>query len=172
MPASWCGVVGHKPTFSLVPYTGIVGADHSLDHVGPMARTVADAALTLEVIAGPDPMDPRQQDVRVQPYTEALGLGARGLRIGVLKEGFGLPRSEDDVDEAVREALRVLNELGAETVEVSVPPHIGSGDLMWSMIARRRHRIAAKQRDRSRLGRSLQHEPCHRIGQIAASPVQ
>ncbi len=135
MPASWCGVVGHKPTFSLVPYTGIVGADHSLDHVGPMARTVADAALTLGVIAGPDPMDPRQQDVRVQPYTEALGLGARGLRIGVLKEGFGLPRSEDDVDQSVRQALRILNELGAETVEVSVPPHLGSGDLMWSMIA-------------------------------------
>ena len=82
MPASWCGVVGLKPTFSLVPYTGIVGVDKTIDHVGPMARTVEDAALTLEVIAGKDPLDPRQGDVPVQQYTEALGQGVRGLRIG------------------------------------------------------------------------------------------
>ncbi|MCI0794607.1 MAG: amidase, partial [Chloroflexi bacterium] len=58
IPASWCGVVGLKPTHGLVPYTGIVGIDNTFDHVGPMARTVADTALTLEVIAGKDPMDP------------------------------------------------------------------------------------------------------------------
>ena len=133
MPASWCGVVGHKPTYGLVPYTGIVGADHTIDHVGPMARTVADAALTLEVIAGVDPLDPRQRDVRVQPYTEALGQGVRGLRVGVLKEGFGLPVSEADVDESVRNAIGILKEMGAETTEVSVPAHIGSSIILWGI---------------------------------------
>ena len=134
MPASWCGVVGHKPTFGLVPYTGIMGADHTIDHVGPMARTVADAALTLEVIAGEDIMDPRQQDVRLQAYTEALGLGVRGLRIGVLKEGFGLTGSEADVDERVRNAIGILEGLGAETVEVSVPTHHGAASVLWSLV--------------------------------------
>ncbi len=132
LPACWCGVVGHKPTFGLVPYTGIVGADHTIDHVGPMSRTVADAALTLEVIAGADGLDPRQKDLRVEPYSEALGQGVKGLRIGVLKEGFGLPLSEGDVDRSVREAVGVFQELGAEVAEVSVPAHTGAGVLLWS----------------------------------------
>jgi amidase len=132
MPASWCGVVGHKPTFGLVPYTGIVGADDTVDHVGPMSRTVADAALTLEVIAGKDPGDPRQSDVPVQPYTESLGRGVAGMRIGVLAEGFGLPVSEADVDESVRRAISIFNELGAETTEVSVPVHREAGAIMWA----------------------------------------
>ena len=134
MPASWCGVVGHKPTFSLVPYTGIMGADHTVDHVGPMTRTVADAALTLEVIAGEDGLDPRQQDVRLQTYTEVLGRDVRGLRIGVLKEGFGLSGSEADVEERVRNAVGILESLGAETTEISVPAHIGAANLLWSVV--------------------------------------
>ena len=123
IPASWCGVVGHKPTHGLVPYTGIVGVDATIDHAGPMTRTVADAAATLEVIAGKDPLDPRQGDVPVQPYTEVLGQGVQGLRIGVLTEGFGLPASETDVDESVRKALAMFGELGADITEVSVPDH-------------------------------------------------
>lgn len=124
IPASWCGVVGLKPTHGLVPYTGIVGLDATIDHAGPMTRTVADAAITLEVIAGKDPLDPRQQgDVPVQPYTEALGQGVEGLRIGVLTEGFGLASSEPDVDESVRKALAMFGELGANIAEVSVPDH-------------------------------------------------
>ena len=134
MPASWCGVVGHKPTFSLVPYTGIMGAEHTVDHVGPMTRTVAEAALTLEVIAGEDGLDPRQQDVRLQTYTEVLGRGVRGLRIGVLKEGFGLSGSEADVEERVRNAVGILESLGAETTEISVPAHIGAANLLWSVV--------------------------------------
>ena len=123
IPASWCGVVGLKPTHGLVPYTGIVGIDNTFDHAGPMARTVADAALTLEAIAGKDPMDPRQGEVPVQPYTEALGRGVTGMRIGVVTEGFGLELSEPDVDAGVRKALSVFSELGAETTEVSIPDH-------------------------------------------------
>lgn len=135
IPASWCGVVGHKPTHSLVPYTGIAGIDATFDHAGPMARTVEDAALTLEVIAGKDPMDPRQGDVPVQAYTEALGKGVRGLRIGVLTEGFGFSVSQPDVDEAVRKAVGVFSELGAETTDVSVPDHREAGGIVWGLIA-------------------------------------
>jgi amidase len=112
VPSSYCGVVGLKPTHSLVPYTGIVGIDQTFDHAGPMARSVEDAALTLEVIAGKDPLDPRQYDVPVQPYADFLGKGVAGMRIGVVTEGFGREESESDVDELVRRATRTLGELG------------------------------------------------------------
>ena len=135
IPASWCGVVGLKPTHSLVPYTGIVGIDNTFDHAGPMSRTVADAALTLEVIAGKDPLDPRQGEVPVQPYTDALGRGVSELRIGVLTEGLGLRVSEPDVDVAVRRAMEVFSELGAQTTEVSVPSHSEAGGVVWGLMA-------------------------------------
>src|SRR5204863_4950821 len=78
-PAAWCGVVGLKPTHSLVPYTGIVGIDPTFDHAGPMARSVAEVALLLEVIAGQDPLDPRQYEVPVQPYSQTLSRDLRGV---------------------------------------------------------------------------------------------
>jgi len=135
IPSSWCGVVGLKPTHSLVPFTGIIGIDPNIDYTGPMTRTVADCALMLEVIAGKDPLDPRQYDVRVQPYTEALGKDIRGVRIGILREGFGTPLSEPDVDAKVREAIRALGELGAEIKEISVPAHSQTGGIAWAIIA-------------------------------------
>lgn len=136
IPASFCGVVGHKPTHGLVPYTGIVGIDNTFDHAGPMARTVYDAALLLEVIAGKDPLDPRQGDeVPVQPYTAALEGGASGLRVGVLTEGFGLPESDLAVDYRVRRALRLMAELGASVAEVSVPWHGRAGGVVWGLMA-------------------------------------
>jgi amidase len=133
IPASWSGVVGLKPTHGLVPYTGIVGADATIDHAGPMARSVVDVALMLEVIAGKDPLDPRQGDVQAQPYTEALGRDLNGVRIGILREGFGLKDSEPDVDEAVRSAIRSLEELGAKAQEVSVPAHLQAGAITWAI---------------------------------------
>ena len=136
IPASFCGVVGHKPTHGLVPYTGIVGIDNTFDHAGPMARTVYDAALLLEVIAGKDPLDPRQADeVPVQPYTAALEGGASGLRVGVLSEGFGLPESDLAVDYRVRRALRLMAELGAAVADVSVPWHARAGGVVWGLMA-------------------------------------
>src|SRR2546430_954769 len=72
IPASWCGIAGHKPTYGLVPYTGVFPIELTLDHTGPMARTVADVAVFLEAIAGPDGLDPRQRDVRTDKYTEAI----------------------------------------------------------------------------------------------------
>jgi len=75
-----------KATFGLVPCTGNLGMEYSLDHVGPLTRTVADNALLLEVIAGPDGLDSRQAHCKVDRYTGDLGTGAKGLRIGVLDE--------------------------------------------------------------------------------------
>ena len=86
IPASLSGVVGIKPTFGLVPYTGIMGIELSIDHAGPLTATVAENALFLEVMAGPDGIDSRQGGAIVDVYTNALGGGAKGLKIGVVKE--------------------------------------------------------------------------------------
>jgi amidase len=118
-----------------VPYTGIVGIDATFDHAGPMARTAADVALLLEVIAGKDPMDPRQSDVPVKPYTQMLTKDLRGLRIGKLWEGFGTPLSDPDVDSKVRRAVEAMRELGAQVEEVSVAAHLEAGGIIWALIA-------------------------------------
>jgi amidase len=135
LPASWSGCCGHKPTHGLVPYTGIFPIEMTLDHIGPMGRTVADCALMLDAIAGEDGLDPRQVGVRVQPYTEGLEVGPDGLRIGVLQEGFGIPDvSEPDVDAAVRNAAEALAHAGAEVEEISIPMH-RDGLTIWNAIA-------------------------------------
>ncbi|MGE3497647.1 MAG: amidase [Candidatus Binatia bacterium] len=135
VPSAWCGTVGIKPTHGLVPYTGIVGIDATIDHAGPMARTVSDAALLLDVIAGKDPADPRQGEVPTAPYRDALDRGVRGLRIGVLREGFGLDGAEADVDAAVRAALDGLAAAGAKIEPVSVPAHREAGPIFSGIVA-------------------------------------
>lgn len=126
-PSSWSGVYGMKPTYGLVPYTGAFPLEMTLDHLGPMARSSADVALLLDVIAGPDGLDPRQNLLSVwKPngsYAGELDRGVEGLRIGLLQEGFGWGRSEPDVDEAVRAAVHAFGALGAEIVDASVPQH-------------------------------------------------
>ena len=134
-PCAWTGVYGLKPTYGLVPYTGIFPIEHTLDHIGPMANSVADVALLLEAMAGADGVDPRQRNVRTDHYTEGLAGGVRGLQIGVLKEAFGWPdRSEPDVDAAVRAAAAVFEDLGAVVQTVSVPMH-RDGFHIWNCIA-------------------------------------
>jgi amidase len=123
VPASFCGVVGMKPTHGLVPYTGILSLEPSIDHAGPITRNVADNALLLGVIAGPDGLDPRQAAAHADDYLEALGRGAEGLRIGALREGFGHPNAEPDVDACVRAAAERFARLGAKVEEVSLPLH-------------------------------------------------
>jgi amidase len=135
IPASWCGVVGLKPTHGLVPYTGCVGIDPTFDHAGPMGRTVPDVALMLEVIAGKDPMDPRQTEIKVEPYTQAVGRDLRGVRLGIVREGFGQPGGEPDVDAAVTRAAQVLAGLGAQVHEVSIPAHRQADSVVWGLIA-------------------------------------
>jgi amidase len=134
IPAAWCGAYGMKPTTGLVPYTGILGMDPVLDHAGPITASVADNALLLEVIAGPDGLDPRQVSPRVENYTSALGQGVRGLRIGVLAEGFGRQESEPAVDAMVRSAAARLAALGASVTGISVPMHALGGAIMFGTI--------------------------------------
>jgi amidase len=134
IPASFCGIVGMKPTFGLVPYTGIGPLEPTIDTTGPMTATVADNALLLEVIAGPDGLDSRQHLARVDRYTESLKQGVTGLRIGVLKEGFGHRNSEPDVESKVRTAAERFKSLGAHVDEVSVPEHLTLGFPVWSAI--------------------------------------
>jgi len=125
MPSCWSGIYGHKPTYGLVPYTGAFPIELTLDHVGPMARTVADVALMLEAIAGPDGLDPRQRaGLAGEAYTKALTGNVRGLRLGIVQEGFGWPGlSEKDVDECVKQAAQSFTRLGAEVKTISVPWH-------------------------------------------------
>lgn len=143
-PAAWCGCVGHKPTFSLVPYTGCLPGGPTYDHVGPMARTVEDCAKTLSVIAGPDGRDPRQPNHRAGTldfahaetidYTTNLDAEPSSFTIGILEEGFGLEHSEAVVDETVQASLEAFSASGADITDVSVPWH-RDGVLVWLGVA-------------------------------------
>lgn len=135
IPAAYSGIYGMKPTHGLVPYTGIMPIEMTLDHAGVMSATVADNALLLEVLAGADGLDPRQdRQMPVQAYTQTLGAGVSGLRIGVVSEGFGHANSEADVDAAVRRAAGLFAEWGAQVEEVSIPLH-ALGHAIWTPIA-------------------------------------
>ncbi len=133
IPASWSGGVGHKPTHSLVPYTGVVGLGHTYDHVGPMARNVPDCARVLDAIAGKDPDDPRQGAVPTEAggYLDGLNDDPADLTVGVLSEGFGHEASEEGVDERVQEAVDAFEAAGATVEEVSVPMH-RDGLAIWN----------------------------------------
>lgn len=135
LPAAFTGIVGHKPTHGLVPYTGAFPIEQSLDHLGPMTRTVADAALVLDVIAGPDGLDPRQRaDDGETSYLDELTRPVAGLRVGVLAEGFAHPESVPGVDAAVRGAIDVLRAEGLLCETVSIPWH-RHGKQIWDVIA-------------------------------------
>ncbi|WP_299409697.1 amidase [uncultured Roseobacter sp.] len=133
IPASFCGVVGLKPTHGLVPYTGIFPVELTVDHAGPITRTVADNALMLEVMAGPDGLDPRQTGAPSQAYSEGIGVPTRGLKVGVVSEGFGHPVGEAEVDARIHEVAERLGKQGAEVEEVSMPLH-AAGAAIWTPI--------------------------------------
>lgn len=120
IPAAVCGTVGLKPTYGRVSRVGIASLSWSLDHAGPLARTVGDCAVTLGALAGHDPRDPGSADVPVGDYTAELELGVRGLRIGVPRNFF-FDHVEPEVQANVRAAIALLEAEGAELVEVTVP---------------------------------------------------
>ena len=120
IPAALCGIVGLKPTYGLVSRYGLTPLSWSLDHPGPMVRTVEDAALSMNAIAGYDPNDVASARVDIPDYTTALTGDVRGLRIGVVKEYFEAPL-DPEVDRSVRDAIGVLESMGAVVTEVSFP---------------------------------------------------
>ena len=136
IPAAYSGIYGMKPTHGLIPYTGIMPIEMTLDHAGIMTANVADNALLLDAIAGSDGLDPRQQGLPAarSAYCDALGRQLAGLRIGIVPESFGWHNSEPEVDDAVRQAAARLAALGAEVIELSIPLH-RQGHAIWTPIA-------------------------------------
>lgn len=134
VPAAWCGVFGLKPTFGLVPYTGALGLDATIDHAGPLARDAAPIAKVLAAIAGPDERDGRyRREVRVADYPAAVARGhaatsLEGTRVGVVRQGFGAEvGAEPEVVAAVKEAVERLRAAGAEIVDIDLPEHVLPG---------------------------------------------
>jgi len=119
-PASFCGVVGLKPTYGVVSRFGLVAFASSLDQIGPISKDVTDAAILLSIIAEHDDYDSTSARIEKQDYTQALKDGIRGVRIGVPKEYF-VEGMDKEVKEAVRGAVETMASLGAEIVDVSLP---------------------------------------------------
>ncbi|MCU0493728.1 MAG: Asp-tRNA(Asn)/Glu-tRNA(Gln) amidotransferase subunit GatA [Chloroflexaceae bacterium] len=120
LPAAFCGISGIKPTYGRVSRYGLVAYGSSLDQIGPMAWTVADLAMVLQVIAGHDQLDSTSMTTPVPDYRAALTGDIRGLRVGVPQEYF-VEGMEPGVEHAVRTAIQTLRDMGAELVEVSLP---------------------------------------------------
>lgn len=120
IPSALCGLVGLKPTYGRISRRGVFPLSWSLDHAGPMTRTVEDCALAMNVLAGHDPDDPSSSKLPVPDYTNALTGNLKGLRLGILKEFFQFP-VDREVEQAVRNAIDLLGKMGAEVDEVSLP---------------------------------------------------
>jgi aspartyl-tRNA(Asn)/glutamyl-tRNA(Gln) amidotransferase subunit A len=121
-PSAYCGIVGLKPSYGLVSTAGVVPLSWSLDHVGPMCRTVADAAVLLQAIAGYDPADTNSIDAATPDYSKALNQKVSAFRLGIPRAVFyeGL---DSEIEHAVTEALQVLRRLTASTRDVELPPY-------------------------------------------------
>lgn len=118
-PTAACGIVGLKPTWGRVSRYGVFPLGESLDHIGPMTRSVADAALMLGVIAGHDPADETSLEALVDDYAAAIGKGVNGIRIGIDEKFIGL--ASPQVSGAVLDAVRAIERLGARIVNIAVP---------------------------------------------------
>jgi amidase len=138
-PSSFCGVLGLKATFGLIPMVGVGALDETIDHVGPLARHTDDLAAVLSAIAGPHPDEPLHRDVRTDDYLAAVagaGDDLSDFRIGVLTEAFGeAVGAASSTAVSVREVIARMGKLGATVIEVSVPEHLVAGDLLYAIYA-------------------------------------
>lgn len=134
-PATWCGLVGLRPTWGLVSRYGVMRGVWSMDTVGPISRTVEDAAITLGAIAGHDPRDGLTSTSPVPDYRAALGGGVEGLRIGVVTEQMESDLVDGDVRSVVERAISVLGELGATVEDVSLPLSMVAGPITSALLA-------------------------------------
>lgn len=119
-PASFCGVVGLKPTYGRVSRYGLVAFASSLDQIGPITKCVADAAILMNVIAGHDPMDSTSAPIEKPDFTEYLGQDVKGIKIGIPKEYF-IEGMDKEVEERIKEAILQLESLGCIPIEISLP---------------------------------------------------
>ncbi|MGH7077089.1 MAG: amidase [Acetobacteraceae bacterium] len=123
-PAAYCGTVGIKPTYGRVSRRGVFPLSYTLDHCGPLARSVEDAAIALGLMAGYDPLDPGSVDAPVADYRAGLEAGVRGLRIGVPRAFFAAaPALTREVGAAIERTERLLSEAGAEVFEIRLPDY-------------------------------------------------
>ena len=120
-PATWCGVVGLRPTWGRVSRYGVMPGVWSMDTIGPLSRTVEDCAITLQAVAGRDPKDPYTSDLPVPDYRQALNGDIRGTRVGIVTELLSSSLVAPEIRDAVTLAANVLGELGASVEEVSIP---------------------------------------------------
>jgi aspartyl-tRNA(Asn)/glutamyl-tRNA(Gln) amidotransferase subunit A len=134
LPAAYCGIVGLKPTYGRLSRFGIVPLSFSMDHAGPLTRTVEDCAMAMQVLAGYDPRDPGSSDVPVPDYLAALRKGVAGLRIGYARAFNEAAQIDAEETAAMDEAAKVLAGLGAEIVDVTLPswPHLTAAT--WAII--------------------------------------
>ena len=133
-PANFAGLVGIRPSFGRVSRYGVMGGSWSMDTVGPISRTVEDAAITLQAIAGYDPKDPYTWNVPVPDYRAALTGDISDLKVGVINERMDAPNLDPEMRDAVMAAIATLGELGATSQEVSIPLVPEAGAVSWTLI--------------------------------------
>ena len=133
-PAAWCGLAGLRPSWGRVSRYGVMPGSWSMDQVGPISRTVEDAAITLGAIAGYDPKDPYSSQVPVPDYRHALNGDIRGIRVGAITELIHSEIVDEEVRDAIIKAGSVLGELGATVEEVSLPLTIHGGTITGTLI--------------------------------------
>ena len=133
-PAAFCGIVGLKPTYGRSSRAGVLTLSWTLDHTGPMARTVQDCAFLLQPLAGHDPADPASSRAPVDDYVASIGRDIRGLRIGVPRAYF-LEEVDAEVARAFEEALETLRRLGAEVRDVQIPSLRGAHSFLLILMA-------------------------------------
>jgi aspartyl-tRNA(Asn)/glutamyl-tRNA(Gln) amidotransferase subunit A len=133
-PASFCGVVGMKPTYGRVSRYGLIAFASSLDQAGPMARNVQDTAMLLQIISGYDPKDTTSILKEVPSYCEEMKKSVKNLRLGVPKEYFAVKGMDNSIEEVIRNALKVFENLGARIVDISLP-HTEYGVAAYYIIA-------------------------------------
>jgi aspartyl-tRNA(Asn)/glutamyl-tRNA(Gln) amidotransferase subunit A len=138
MPASHCGIVGLKPTYGLVSTRGVLTLSWTLDHVGPMCKTVEDAAIMMNVIAGFDELEPTSVDTPVPDYTRAMKASTSKLRLGIARRPF-FDNLNPEVAKAVDGAMTVLRKITASVVDVELPP-AGNAATLWGSEAYAYHK--------------------------------
>ena len=150
-PASFCGIVGLKPTYGRISRAGIIPLSWSLDHAGPMARTVADTALLLQAMAGPDRRDSSAALQPVPDYQAALREDLTGIRLGVPRAYF-FGAADPEVVQAVRSAVEIMQQLGATVYEIDLPHACYGSSASWTIaytesFAYHRDNFFARSRD-------------------------